>query len=265
MTRALHKKATVGVLVAVLTTAIPFAAAAAEVTLNLKVERKPVVLFKGEPRPVNALIEAMAKKNVGWTEFTIRVQPRPYYQVAAAQDSSGLYRIDPNSLQLTTSATVNARIVIRAPKLSEAQFRALRNTGDYRLVYGLIRGIVEHEELHAREFARHARKARTLYAAPPLGRTPEPIVDPNGDAGAVFARYVTDRAREGLNVLEASSAAAQRRIDHTGKKTEILFRFADPVNDEIPDPIIYTTEGKLRVIFSVPKGNPRPPEPKTKY
>lgn len=255
----------VGVCVFVLAFSIPVFVQADEVTLNLKVEQKPVILLKGEVRPAHELVKAMAKRQAGLTAFSLRVQPRPLYAVEAVRDASGRYRIDPDSLQLSNNATIHARLLIRTPRLSNAQFNALRNAQDYRLVYGLIRGIVEHEELHAKEFAAYTRKVRAVYAAPPVGRNPDPIVDPNGNVDALLAQYLQDRIREALQTLEDASAAVQYRIDQTGKETEVLFRFTDALNGEVPDPILYATNGKLRVKFEVPKGNPRPPDPKTKY
>lgn len=243
----------------------PLAASAAEVKLDIKVERKPVVLFRGQPRPVDALIEAMAKKTVGRTDFTISVSPPPLYEIIAERESNGRYRIDPASLALATSATVKARIAIRYPKLSDAQFNALRNTRDYRLLYGLIRGIVEHEQLHAREFTRYARTVRSLYASPPVGKDLDPVIEPGEDVAATLAQYVDDRTREALDAAQQASTARQHAFDHTGKKTRVVFPFTDPVDGDIPLPIHYTTEGKLTVKFEVSKGNPRPPEPRLRY
>lgn len=244
---------------------LPAVVSAGEIKLDLKVERKPVVLFGGKPRPVHEFIDAMAQRTVGRTDFSLRVEPRPLYHIAAALDDSGRYRVDPQSLKLATSATVKARIAIRYPTVSDAQFNGLRNTRDYRLLFGLMRGIVEHEELHAREFTKYARTVRSLYAAPPLGRNPDPVVDPQGDVDEVLARYVRDRTREALDRAKRASDARQSAIDQTGKETAVLFRFTDAVDDVVPASVVYSTKGKLRVKFEVPKGNPRPPQPQTTY
>lgn len=244
---------------------LPAVVSAAEIKLDLTVERKPALFFGGKPRPVHEFIAAMAQRTAGRTDFSLRVVPQPLYHIAAVLDNAGRYRVDPQSLQLATSVTAKARIAIRYPTLSAAQFNALRNTRDYRLLFGLIRGIVEHEELHAREFTNYARTVRSLYAVPPLGSNPDPIVDPNGDVDAVLARYVQDRTREALDAAKRASDARQRAIDQTGKTTSVLFRFTDAIDDEVPVPVIYRTKGKFRVKFEVPKGSPRPPEPRLRY
>lgn len=242
----------------------PLAAAAAGITLDLKVERKPLVFFKGQPKPAHELIAAMSRPHIGLTTSALRIEDTSYaYRFAGEAD--GRIRLDSGSLRLAEDAVIRARIAIRYPRLSDAQFNALRNTKDYRLVYGYIRGIVEHEQEHAAEATRFAKGLRPLYAKPPVGE--DPVITPrNGELPrAAIARFLSDRLQEGYLKRKRASDAVQKKIDDQGKVTRVEFRFQDPIDDVLPQPAAVETRGKLRVKFEVPKGNPRPPEPKTKY
>ena len=246
---------------------LPFSthsAQAADVTLDLKIEHKPVILFQGNPRPAHELIREMSRRTVGQTESSVRTTTRVLYRFVAERDPDGRYRINASNLALAQSARLSARIVIRYPKLSEAQYKALRGTRDYRLVYGLIRGIVEHEEEHAKEFIRFAKAVRGTYASPPISENPVVALNEGETASTALLRYINDRIQEALNDAKRASDAVQRSIDHTGKTTRVTFRFTDPVKDIVPPLMVYQTEGKLRVKFEVPKGSPRPLEPRTK-
>lgn len=251
--------------VAVAVVLFPLAAAAADITLDLKVERKPIVLFQGKPTPAHELIREMSRRSVGRTDMSLRTVTRPLYRFDADRDESGQYRIRAGSVVLAQSAHLAARVAITYPKLSEAQYRTLRAQSDYRLVYGYIRGIVEHEEEHAKTFVRLARTTRSLYASPPLGEDAGVTIGDGENVSATLARYVSDRIREALDAARRASDTVQRAIDHTGKRTRVTFRFTEPVEEVLPPTLIYETEGKLRVRFDVPKGNPRPPEPRMKY
>lgn len=244
---------------------LPAAAHAAQVAIDLRIERKPVTLFRGEPRPPHILIEEMVRRVVGQTQATLGVPQGALYRIAATPESDGSYRIDPAGVTLLRDTRVVARITILSPRLSDQQYKALRGQDDYRLVYGFIRGIVEHEEEHVRAFVRYTRKLPSLYAKPPLGEAP--VVTPReGEGGAdALARYVNDRVREALSARRHAADAEQSKIDHQGRTTRVIFQFRDPVNGKVPRPLVYDTEGKLRVLFAVPRGNPRPPEPRTTH
>lgn len=251
--------------VAVAVVLFPLAADAADITLDLKIARKPIVLLRGKPTPAHELIREMSRRSVGRTDMSLRTVTRPLYRFDADRDEDGQYRIRAGSLVLAQPAHLAARVAIAYPKLSETQYRALRTQRDYRLVYGYIRGIVEHEEEHAKTFVRFARTTRSLYASPPLGENAGVTIGDGENVSATLARYVSDRIREALDAARRSSDTVQRAIDHTGKLTRVTFRFTEPVGDALPPTLIYQTAGKLRVRFDVPKGNPRPPEPRMQY
>lgn len=255
--------ATIALLVAAVALA-PTGALAAALALDLKVERKPVTLLQGEPAHAAALIRDMTRRTVGRTESTVRTATPILYHFSTVEDD-GRHRLDADSLELAEPARLSARITIRSPRLSDAQYKALRASPDYKLVYGFIRGIVEHEELHAREFARFARAVRAIYAAPPVGENPTVAPREEETVSAAVARYVQDRISEALRDARRASTAVQDRIDRTGKTTRVRFSFTDPLDGDPPPDLVYETKGKLRVSFTVPERTPRPPEPKTKY
>lgn len=243
----------------------PLAAQAAGVTLDIAVARKPYVLFQGKPRPIHEFVAAIARRShAGETAATIRLA-YPGYRALGEREPDGSYRIVRESIALEGPATVRVRMSIEYPKLSDTQYKALREKKDYRLLYGFVRGIMEHEELHAREFVKYARAVRQIIASPPLGENP--VVRPREveDVTAVLGQYVNDRIGEALDAAEARSAAAQQAIDVTGKTSRIAFRFLESVQGTVPAILTYTTRARIRVLFAVPKGTPRPPEPRTTY
>lgn len=245
--------------------AFPPAAQAAEVTLDIAVARKPYVLFQGKPRPASEFIAAIARRShAGETAATIRLA-YPGYRVLGEREPDGSYRIVRESVALDGPATVRVRMSIEYPKLSDAQHKALRGKKDYRLLYGFVRGIVEHEELHVREFVKYARAVRQIIASPPLGENPAVRPSEAEDVAAVLRQYVNDRIGEALDAAEVRSTAAQQAIDATGKTSRIAFRFVEPVKGAVPAILTYATRAKIRVLFAMPKGTPRPPEPRTVY
>lgn len=243
----------------------PVASQAADVRLEFTVVRKPAVLFGGKPRPIPDFIRELGRRTVGRTVTSLRTPADLAYTVQASEEPDGRYRIDRAALSPVDAVKVSAQTTILYPKLSDAQYAAIRKQKDYRLVYGFIRGVVAHEELHARAFLRYVRDVRTIYAAPPIGENP--LVAPReGETVAdALGRFVDDRLAEALARARKAHTASQRAIDHAGKRTRVQFSFTEPVGDDLPSPFVYETEGKFAVSFAVPKNLPRPPEARTKY
>lgn len=244
---------------------LPLSARAADVWLNLEVERKPVVLLQGMPNPPHKLVLDMVKRTVGRTDFASKISSGARYRYAVTPEPDGQYRIGASSLQLTEDFTLTGRVTIKYPRLSNAQFNAVRNHDDYRFVYGLIQGIVRHEEEHTKEFVRFVRTVRLIYASPPLGDTP--VVRPrDGEQVAdAVSRFVNDRLKEAVASARRTMNTKQRKIDDAGKTTRLEFHFTEPAGGASPPVVTYETKGRLTVKLEVPKGNPRPPEPRTKY
>lgn len=244
---------------------VPWVAQAADVRLEFTVVRKPAVLFGGKPRPIPDFIRELGRRTVGRTVTTLRTPADIAYTVQASEEPDGRYRLDRAALRPVDEAIVRAQVTILYPKLSDTQYAAIRKQKDYRLVYGFIRGVVAHEELHARAFLRYARDVRAIYAAPPIGENP--LVTPReGEAVAdALGRFVDDRLAEAFARTRSAHATSQRAIDHTGKRTRVRFSFTEPVGDDVPPPFVYETAGKFTVSFAVPKNLPRPPEARTKY
>lgn len=247
----------------------PLAArAAAEVRLEVKIERKPVVLFKGDPRPAYELIREIAKfaGSRKWhttivTDFPASLQ----YSVSAAPESEGSYTIDSSSLSLVKSGTLRSRLIVQYPRLSDAQYQALKATQDYRLVYGFIRAIVEHEEAHVREHLRYLKTVRAIFKEPPLGENPVVEVTEGKTVSATLSSYVERRRREAVAKARAALQEAHRRIDDPAKVVSVIFQFRDPVEETVPPEFTTNIRGLFQARFTVPPKNPRPPEPRTAY
>lgn len=267
LTNTLVRRSVVAVLrlTAVVLVLFPTSALAAGVKLDLKIERKPVTLLQNKAHPPHKLVLDMLSRTVGRTEFSTELPKDTRYRYTAVREPDGRYRIDPNSIDPVGDIILSTRITIRTPRLSDAQYNAVRNSEDYRFVYGLIRGIVGHEEEHAKEYVRFAKKVHALYAAPPAGENPVVTPAEGEDPDAAMTRYLNDRLRERFADAKRASDAVQSKIDNTGKIARIKFPFTAPVNGDPPPAFVYQTKGKLSVKFAVPKGNPRPPEPRTKY
>lgn len=242
----------------------PLSTRAADVALRLTVERKTVTLLQGALASPDKLVLDMLRRTVGRTEFSLSVPSGVRYKYRLDAQGDGTYRISSGSLRPLAPFSLTGRVTIQYPKLSDAQFNAVRNHADYRFVYGLINGVVRHEEGHAKEFVRFLRTVKMIYVSPPVGSgsiRPRPGESPS----AAASRFLNTRLKDAVASAQRTMRAAQTQIDHTGKTTHFEFAFTESTNGDSAPVIVYDTEGRLTVQLTVPDGHPRPAEARTKY
>ncbi len=210
--------------------------------------------------PHELVHDILTQQKLGHIVFKISV-PEVRYAISGAAVREGAYRVRPRDVSLENTATVRADFTIRYPTLTNEQFTFLRDRGDYRFVYGLVRGVIRHEERHFRALNNYLHELRAILAAP----LTNDLVLPVRQAGALE----WEAQQELLRVLRRRIAAvqeaherAQAAIDDPVKKAKVDFVFEEEVEGEVPPMIIAEFIGEADFSFVLPPGPiPRLPAP----
>lgn len=207
--------------------------------------------------------EILSRQQLGHLTFRVRM-PSVVYDIQGQEVAPGQYRVEPQDVTLEAPAEVRADFSIRYPVLSDAQFSFIRANKDYRLVYGLIKGVVDHELRHYRELVAYIAELGRMFATPLTeGFTVEAESRQafESQANAHLSRVLEQRSE----VLRARHATKQDAIDDPEKGPRISFVFEEEVDGAVPSPLIAEFHGVANFSFELPPGPvPRPVTPNIK-
>jgi hypothetical protein len=218
------------------------------------------VLGSQESYPHNIVREVLERLELGHLSFSIDI-PNVAYDIQGTPAQVGTYMIRPSDVKLAGNPSLPVRFSIRYPVLSDEQFAFVRDKRDYRWVYGLIRGVVGHEERHYHALRTYIGELETILNNP-LGGTVTVQASSDDEFQAKASALVSKTLSDRLAASRKKHEAAQDNIDDPAKKQRIEFRFEDDVNGHAPPTIVADFIGEGTFTFdplSLPA--PRPPVP----
>lgn len=218
-------------------------------------------LSGGKPVSATELIyDILRRHDLGHLTSSVSIPNISYYTPSVTGENNK-YFIRKDSVRIAKTANVSVIFSVRIPTLSEIQYETLKNTKDYRLIYGLIKGIVRHEEYHYEALRDYARDISTIINSP----LTEDIVITAKDANEMRNKLNSTLAQSvkvRLNAARAKHENAQGDIDDTAINHKITFNFEDKIGNDTPAPIVGEFRGKAEFDFSpLPTPAPKPPVP----
>ena len=230
------------------------------VTERLRYTPDAYTLLGGRPAYPHELVrEILEQQKLGHLTFRVEV-PHVTYDIRGEEERPGVYRVRPGDVSLAENVVIAVDFSIRYPTLTDPQFAFLRDTKDYRFVYGLIRGIVRHEERHLRVLTAYLNGLRDILASPVTSDVPVPVAtreEFQEHARAELGRILGNR----IAAARAAHERAQAAIDDPARTARIEFVFEEEVNGSVPPPLVAEFTGEGQFSFVLPAGPPRPPAP----
>jgi len=219
------------------------------------------ILAQNQPSTATEIIhDLLRQQEIGHLSSNVNI-PDISYLTTHSKTTNGVYVISANSVALARNANLTTNFSISIPTLSYEQFKALKNNKDYNLIYGLIRGIVGHEELHFRALNTYIEELAQILNHPinkDLNITAPSETEMQIKLNAILLETTKNR----LATARSKHESAQNAIDDETLRQRISLQFKEKVNGEIPATIIGEFRGKVTFDFDLPAGEiPKPPVP----
>lgn len=221
----------------------------------------PYTVFAGSVKyPHEIVREVLEQQQLGHLEYSVSI-PGVQYRIVGEPISDTQYRIDPDHVSLLDHVVVPIAFSMRYPILSDEQFAFLSDKTDYRFVYGLFRGVVEHEEMHLAALRTYAKEIETILARPLVSSR-----EISASSKQEFYEKAGDVVREELiRRLDAAQGAHDQKqyaIDNPAENPIIRFEFEEEVNSKVPPTLVAEFQGVATFSFTrLPSPPPRPPKP----
>ena len=218
-------------------------------------------LASEKPVPASAIIyDILQRQDLGHLTSNVNI-PDVSYVTTKSVFQNNSYTIPVGAIVLARNASLSANFSISVPVISDQQYNALKNTKDYRYVYGLIRGIVGHEELHYQALKNYMNEIATIINTPiatSLTISANSTTEMQNKVDTILMNTIKKRLAE----ARARHEAAQNAIDSNDLQQKISFEFQDKVNGEIPATIVGEFRGEGTFDFTLPPGPvSKPPTP----
>ena len=214
-------------------------------------------------KPVAAseiIYDILKRQDLGHLSSSVNI-PNVSYKTTSSTEKSGFYAIPKNSVSLANNVSIAINFSIRVPAISELQYQALKNTADYRYVYGLIRGIVGHEELHFQALKTYITNISNILNSP-INEDVYITASNQTEMRSKLNDVLLKTIKEKLADARTHHEEAQNLIDDPSVKHEIKFEFTDKVGEILPAPIMGGFRGRATFDFSpLTTPIPKPPKP----
>ncbi len=192
--------------------------------------------------------------------------PSVSYTSQGKEIRPGVYLVTPADIKLTENTSINIDFSIRYPIVTNEQFEFMRDKKDYRFVYGLIAGVVGHEEMHYQVLRRYTDEITAI-----LNNPINTNLEIEANTPAEFQQQVNDimsrTVEQRLAAAKKRHDAGQADIDNPANGSQITFNFKEPAQDGVvPPAIVSQFKGKGTFNFELPEGSvPRPPVPQVNF
>ncbi|MDO8512628.1 MAG: hypothetical protein Q7S57_05105 [bacterium] len=214
-------------------------------------------------RPITAseiVYDILRRQDIGHLASNVNI-PNISYLTTNKVDNNGVYTIPAGSVQLARNATLTTSFSISIPVLSDKQFDALKYGQDYHLIYGLIRGIVGHEELHYNALTAYINDIADILNNP-ISKDLKITASSETEMQNKLNAILLESTKKRLATARARHEATQNAIDDEALKQRITLEFKDKVNGDIPALVIGEFRGEGTFNFTLPPGPiPKPPIP----
>lgn len=235
-------------------------AASGTITKALRYTPDSYTVFGGaRGYPHDLVREILEQQKLGHLSFRVDI-PDASYAISGTEVRPGVYEVRPGDVVPAEDARMIVPFSIRFPVLTDAQYAFLRGRKDYRFVYGLIRGIVDHEMRHYRELAGYVSTVEGILRSPitqAFTVTAGSRAEFDARAGAEVSRVLAER----LTAADTHHQAKQDALDNPENVADIHFVFEEEVNGSVPPPLTARFIGEGQFSFTLPAGAPRPPVP----
>lgn len=230
-----------------------------KVTANYKYSPAPFMVNNGRDTEPNELVLAILKKQeLGHLSYEAGI-PGVMYSIGGTEVSPGVFELKPQDVTLSQDYTIDVDFSIQYPVLSENQFKFVRVKSDYRFVYGLIKGVVEHEQKHYKTMESYISEISSILDKPIAETQTIKAADKN-EFRKKAGDIVSSKVSEKLKAARDNHEVAQDNID--AARPSITFRFENEVDGEVPPEITAQFMGEGKFEFKLPAGEiPRPPKP----
>lgn len=212
-----------------------------------------------EAYPHELVYDVLKRQELGHLSSKVSI-PDVTYSSQGTLIRPNVYSVAPKDVSLTKNAVIGIVFTIRVPSLTNEQFLFLKDKKDYRFVYGLMKGIVGHEETHYKYLREYISEVVNVLNNP-LTATQEISAENSADFQNKINTILLKTIERRLAAAKARHDQNQTRID-TPAGQDIIFNFEEEVNGKVPPPIKGDFQGEATFVFDLPEGSvPRPPLP----
>jgi len=232
---------------------------AGTVTVDYQYSPAPFTVNNGnETEPNELVLQILKRQELGHLSYNVEI-PGVMYSIGGTEVSPNIYKLEPQDISLTRNYVVKDEFSILYPVLSEKQFKFIRSKQDYRFVYGLIKGVVEHEQKHYKTMKSYVSEVTSILNKPLSETQIIKATDKNAFRN-VAANIISSEVSKRLQVARTNHEELQNNID--APRPSITFRFENEVDGEVPPEITAQFLGEGKFVFQLPAGEiPRPPKP----
>jgi hypothetical protein len=227
----------------------------------------PDYYFLAQNKPSSAteiIYDILRQQDMGHLSSSVNI-PNISYLANHTKTINGVYIIPASSVVLAHNANLTTNFSISAPTLSNEQFNALQYSKDYNLIYGLIRGIVGHEELHYQALKTYIEEITEILNNP-ISEDLKISASSESAMQIKLNSALLESTKKRLAEARLRHQSAQNSIDDESFQQKITLRFKEKVNGELPPPIIGQFRGKVTLDFKLPAGEiPKPPVPNVSF